>query len=303
MVDSLVGLSDDVPSFRPHHVVSLDRASPETPIRAPTAMSTFGTASPFPAGSNTVADVMARAFKKGSPHNSGSATVRSASGSRGASQLQSPAVVPGLPRQLSHGSNRSGGQDDMQRIWDTPKADDIGRRPSGQALSPSLPTRSSPFAIPRSHSRGNSNELAPSIWSTNVANNSTYTGKPEAPSMSRSGSARNLQSLGNGTTFGTASPTAPDFPQSGTDYGWGSTVAPSPSPNPWNTDYRTSKRMSAGSPLAPPSAQLPNGFAKDISPVGQANPPRFDAYSAQAKAFRPSRLQHTTAQRMRCRSM
>lgn len=292
MVASIVGLTDDSPPLRPQDIEG--QMWPETPVRLSMASTTLATASHNPAGSNTVADVMAGAFKPSS-HNSGSAT---GSGSRAASRLQSPAVAPILPRQPSHGSDRSGSQVDVQRIWDTPQADGNGRRPSVQALSPSLTTRSSPFALPRSHSRGNSNELTPSIWSPQVANTSGWTSRSEAPSMSRSGSGRNLQNLGNGTSFGTASPTAPDFPQSGTDYGWGSTVAPSPSPNPWNADYRTSNRLSAGSPLTPQSAQLPNAHTKDFSPIPQVPPPRFDAYSAQAKAFRPSKLQHTTAQRM-----
>lgn len=292
MVDSIVGLPEDSPPQQRLNVNT--RMSPKTPARPPpTSSTTFGTASPFPVGSSTVADIMASTFRKPSPHHhSGTAMARSTSGSRTTSQLQSPAFAPSLPRQQSNGSNGSMSHVDMQRIWDSPQGDNgpsgLTRRTSGQGFSPSLAPRSSPLALPRSHSRGNSNELNPSIWSPNVPSANGLP-RPEAQSMSRSSSARNL---GNGAFFGTTSPSAPDIQQSGTDYG--STLqSPTPNVTPWNADYRSQKRVSAGSPLAPTSAQLPNGYGQDHHGINSTSPPHHDSYSAHAKTFRPSNLQNT----------
>lgn len=300
MVESIVGLPEDSPPFQ--HPNLERHTAPETPARPPPmSSSTFGTASPFPVGSNTVADIMATTFRQASPRSNGTVMARSMSGSRPTSQLQSPAFAPILPRQPSDGSdrsNRSTTHIDMQRIWETQYD---GGGPPGLArqsgLSPSLATRPSPLALNKTHSRGNSNELNPSIWTPHASGTSGIPSKSEATSMSRSSSSRNL---GNGVFFGAASPTGAELQQTGTDYGFNSSMLPSPTPNtnPWNIDHRSGKRFSAGSPLAPTSAQLPNDYGQETSGMAYGSPTRHEAYPVQARTFRPSNLQHTTAQRM-----
>lgn len=298
MVESLVG-ADEFPakSANSHSLVA-----PRTPARANAIPSTFGTASPFPCGSNTVADIMAKTFRQGSPRHGGPGAIRPDLSVRGPSLAQLPATGPTLPRHQSHGSDRSNGDVDIQRIWETPIGEPLARRTSGQPASPSLGTRASPLTFPRSHSHTGSNELSSNIWSTNVANANPWpSAKIEPLSMSRSTSSRNLQNLGNGT-FGAVSPGLSDFQANSTDYGWGNSSLqpglPSPTQSPWNPEPRHQKRLSGGSPLASTQSQLATAFGgHDSVAVGQSPALRQDNF-AQAKTFRPSNLQHATAQKM-----
>lgn len=283
MVESIVGVSEDSLHEIGESTPKASR-SRESPQRQAPSNGVFATTSPSPRGSNTVMDIMAQAFRPN--------TARSSSASRNGSALQSPAMPHSLPRNPSGSSERSNGRTHLREIWESPEPNadlpGLGQRTTNPAFSPSLGARSSPLPAPRSHSRAGSQGLIPNVWSPVPAESGGWASKPrpEAPSMIRTASGRNLANLGNGT-FGLESPT--DQHHLGPDYGWGPSFANPPTPNPWSPEYRNQKRLSTGSPLAPMSAQLATGYVQD-SPLQT----RHGSDGTYPRTFRPSNLQQQT---------
>lgn len=285
MVESIVGASGDSPPETEQRTPRASR-SHASPQRHTPRNGSFGTTFPFPVGSNTVMDIMAQAFRPG--------TARSGSVPRNASALQSPDIPYTLPRHHSGSSERSNGRTDLREIWGSAEPNGglpgLGQRTVNPALSPTLAARSSPLPAPRSHSRAGSQGFIPSVWSPSPSENGGWPSKPtpEAPSMIRTASGRNLSNLGNGT-FGLESPGANDQHHLGLDYGWNGPFANPPAQSPWSPEYRSQKRLSTGSPLAPTSAQLAPGYVQE-SPYQL----RHGSEGTFPRTFRPSNLQQQT---------